>query len=189
MSTRSDDGISLIELLVYMMLSILVLLVIGGLLRSSLTANRTVTLGSQSASSAQIAAQSLTRGIHNASDIEVGGGGLWVMTRSMDSLQPGMWRCEAWAIEGGDLRWTTSSSAIPAPGAGSAANWPLLASGVKENGQAIFTKIGRSVQFVATVGASLGDVEQVGAPITINTTLVPKQPIIPAAVVRVPSCF
>lgn len=186
---RRDEGVSLVELLIYMLLAVTVLTIISAILINSLQAERTVRTSAQATDTAQLAAQSLNRGIHNASAIEVtspASGITLVRTRSIDSSAAGVWRCEAWVVANGQMRFTTSSAAIAPPTtAAAAASWLLLADGVEPIGaNPIFALAAdeRSVSVGFTVANGSG------VPITLDTTIVSKQPIPSTGKVTAP-CF
>ena len=70
LAAESDRGITLVELLVYMLLAIVVLTIVGSILINSFQAERQVRDAAQSNSTAQLVAESLGRGIRNASAVE-----------------------------------------------------------------------------------------------------------------------
>jgi len=186
---RRDDGVSLVELLIYMMLAVVVLTIIASILINSLRAENTVRTAADATSSAQLVAQSLNRGIHNASAIEVStpaAGITVVRTRSIDSSASGVWRCEAWVVADGELRTTTSSSAIAVPTTAAAAStWLLLAEGVAPIGSAPIFSLASDER---SLGLSFTVANGSGVPVTLDTTIVSKQPIPSTGKVTAP-CF
>lgn len=186
---RRDEGVSLIELLIYMLLAVTVLTIIAGILINSLQAERTVRSAAQATDTAQLAAQSLNRGIHNASAIEVSNpasGITLVRTRSIDSSVAGVWRCEAWVVADGQMRFVTSSAAITPPTtAAAASSWLLLADGVKPVGANPIFALASDERSLA-VGFTVANGS--GVPITLDTTIVSKQPIPSTGKVTAP-CF
>lgn len=172
-----DQGFTLVELLVYMLLAVVVLTIVSAILINSLRAENAVRVAAQATDSAQLVAQSLNRGVHNSSAIEVSApaaDAIVVRTRSLDSSSAGVWRCEAWAVFDGDLRTTNSTSTIPAPSlASDVSSWLLLAEGVEPIGadpMFVLDADGRSLAVSVTVAN--GD----GIPITLDTTIVSRQP-------------
>ncbi len=131
---QRDGGFTLIELLIYSMLSIVVLLIVGGIFINSLKAERAVRAASEGTSTAQLVAQSLTNGVRNASSAKVISptvGTRLLMTRSVGSDTTPVWSCRAWYFGNGQIRTITSNSAIPVPAApADVAGWMLLADGV-----------------------------------------------------------
>lgn len=186
---ESDDGVSLVELLIYMLLAVVVLTIIASILINSLQAERTVRTAAESTGTAQLVAQSLSRGIHNASAIEVSTPAsdvTVIRTRSLDSSAAGVWRCQAWAVVGGELRTISSDVAVAVPSTAAAiSGWLLLADGVDPIGSGpIFSLAAdeRSVSVNLTVDNGSG------VPITLDTTIVSKQPIPATGKVTAP-CF
>lgn len=186
---KSDEGISLVELLIYMLLAVVVLTIIASILINSLQAERTVRTAAESTGTAQLVAQSLNRGIHNASAIEVSTPAsdvTVIRTRSIDSSAAGVWRCQAWAVADGELRTVSSDIAVPIPTTAAAiSSWLLLADGVEPIGSGpIFSLAAddRSVSVNLTVENGSG------VPITLDTTIVSKQPIPSTGKVTAP-CF
>lgn len=186
---RGEDGVSLVELLIYMLLAVTVLTIISAILINSLQAERTVRSSAQATGTAQLAAQSLNRGIHNASAIEVtspASGITLVRTRSIDSSAAGVWRCEAWVVVGGQMRATTSSVAIAPPTtAAAASSWLLLIDGVQPIGANPIFSLAADERSLA-VGFTVANGS--GVPVTLDTTIVSKQPIPTTGKVSEP-CF
>lgn len=188
LAAESDRGITLVELLVYMLLAIVVLTIVGSILINSFQAERQVRDAAQSNSTAQLVAESLGRGIRNASAVEVSAptaDTLLLRTRSLDGSDAGSWYCQAWLISGGELRTSKSTTAIPAPDAATAATWTLLASDVEQIGASPILALAadeRSVDVRLTVG--VGE----GVPVTLDTVMVAQQPIPATGKVTAP-CF
>lgn len=175
----SDDGFTLVELLVYMLLAVVILTIVGGVLINSLRVENQVRDATAATDSAQIAAQSLGRGIRNASAIAVtqpDADSILIRTRSIDAQDTAEWSCNAWFV-GPDqrLRWTSSPVAIdPATVASDSSSWLLLADGVSPRGTTpIFSLAAdeRSVRVNMTVDNGNG------IPILLSTTIVSRQPI------------
>lgn len=187
--SERDDGVSLVELLIYMMLAVTVLTIIAAILINSLRAENTVRTSAAATDTAQLAAQSLNRGIHNASAIDVAtpaSGITIVRTRSIDSSAAGSWQCQAWAVAGGQLRTTTSSAAIPVPtSAAGVASWLLVAEGVEPIGANPIFSLAADERSLA-VGFTVANGS--GIPITLDTTIISKQPIPATGKVTAP-CF
>lgn len=173
----SEGGFTLVELLVYMLLAVVILTIVGGVLINSLRVEAQVRDASAAADTAQLASQSLGRGIRNASAIEVtqpDSDSVLVRTRSIDSQDTGDWFCNAWYV-GADrqLRWTNSPDAITSPTAAEAATWLLLAEGVAPTGGSpIFELEADERSLNVTFTVENGD----GVPILLDTTIVSRQP-------------
>ena len=184
-----DEGVSLVELLIYMMLAVTVLTIISAILINSLRAESAVRTSAEATDTAQLAAQSLTRGVHNASAIEVAtptADITVVRTRSIDSSSAGVWQCQAWAVADGQLRTTTSAAAISVPtSAAEVASWLLVAEGVEPIGSNPIFSLAADERSLA-VGFTVANGS--GIPITLDTTIISKQPIPATGKVTAP-CF
>lgn len=184
-----DDGVSLVELLVYMILAVTVLTIISAILINSLRTENTVRTSAEATDTAQLAAQSLNRGVHNASAIEVTTPAVditVVRTRSIDSSTDGIWQCQAWAVVDGQLRTTSSAAAIPVPtSAADVASWLLVTEGVASIGANPIFSLAADERSLA-VGFTVANGS--GVPITLDTTIVSKQPIPSTGKVTAP-CF
>ncbi len=185
---RRSEGFTLVELLVYMFLAVIVLTIVGSILINSLRAESQVRDAAQSNSAAQLVAESLGRGVRNASAIQVTtptADSVLLRTRSIDASATGSWFCHAWLWSNGELRTTRSASAIPTPDSATAANWLLLATDVEPAGSAPVFALGagdRSLDVALTVG--VGD----GVPVLLDSVMVAQQPIPATGKVTSP-CF
>ncbi|WP_168626189.1 MULTISPECIES: type II secretion system protein J [unclassified Cryobacterium] len=185
---RDERGITLVELIIYAMLSVLILSIVGGMLVNSLTAERIVRDSSQASNTGQLVAQSVTRGVRMASKLEVS-------TPTPDSVvmralivddalaSPATAHCEAWYFGNGELRTTRSPSAIPIPGShADAEGWTLLATGVAEVGaRPAFSVTGLSANLALELDT--GD----SSPLLIETSAVSRQQAPPTEVATL--CF
>lgn len=192
-----DDGITLVELLIYMFLSIIVLTIVGAVLINSFRVESQVRDAAQSASTAQLIAESIGVGVRNASAIQLtepAPGTLLLRTRSIDLSGAGDWNCQAWIVVGGELRTTRSTTAISGnPTAAATAGWTLLAADVKRVRTAptappsslapLFAISGDARSLDVRLSVGIAD----GIPVLIDTVMVAQQPIpiIPEA----PICF
>lgn len=133
-----DDGLTLVELLVYSLLLVGVFLIVGTIMISSLSIEQMVRTSTQTASNAQLAASSIESGVRNGTDFAVENVGddrvLLVRTAGSD---PGAvtWHCAAWYFSEstGTIRYTRSSSdsaPVVVPGS-EPVDWTLLASGIE----------------------------------------------------------
>ncbi|MHB1171413.1 MAG: hypothetical protein ACYCZY_02735 [Lacisediminihabitans sp.] len=138
-STLGDDaGLTMIELVFYMVLLSVVLLIAGGMLVSSLTTQRDVGSLTSAASVGQLVASNVEMGIRNASTLRAESPtalGQLLRSRSVTATGTGVstWQCRAWYLAGGGNFYTTQSTsgmvAAPSSSADLAA-WTLLAQGV-----------------------------------------------------------
>ncbi|SEH68148.1 MULTISPECIES: prepilin-type N-terminal cleavage/methylation domain-containing protein [unclassified Leifsonia] len=143
--TGTDQGFTLIELLIASLLLVVVLAIVGAMLASLQTASRRVDALSATSSSAQVAAESIERGIRNSSDFLLStpsGTDQLLIARTAQGGSTLTWICAAWyfsAANGGSIRYTQSPSAIAAPSSSALATWTLLASNVSPlSGSAVF---------------------------------------------------
>ena len=141
----NDQGFTLIELLIASLLLVVVLAIVGAMLASLQTASRRVDALSATSSSAQVAAESIERGIRNSSDFLLStpsGTDQLLIARTAQGGSTLTWICAAWyfsAANGGSIRYTQSPSAIAAPSSSALATWTLLASNVSPiSGGAVF---------------------------------------------------
>jgi type II secretory pathway pseudopilin PulG len=198
-SPLSDDsGFSIIELLVYIMLGVLVLTVVGVTLVNSIRGSILVRASAETAGGAQLVAQSLNRGIHNASAINVNKDSTVLLTRSIDSSPAGVWQCQAWIFTGTTIRTSTSPTAISLK---DVSKWTVLASNVKTidtvtpaSGKTKeSTEFGKVFELVADPLSTGSSVQQVrvrfiadglpiakplGRQVQVDTAIMPKQPIL-----------
>lgn len=170
--TGTDQGFTLIELLIASLLLVVVLAIVGAMLASLQTASRRVDALSATSSSAQVAAESIERGIRNSSDFLLtnpSGSDQMLVARTAQGGAALTWMCAAWyfsAANGGSIRYTQSSSAIAAPTSSALATWTLLTSNVSPlSGSAVFS--GTSPQL--TVGF-LGQ-SSYGGSVSISSTV------------------
>lgn len=182
---ETDEGFTLIELVIYVSLSVVVLLIVGGIFINSLNAERSVRGVNDATNQGQLVAQSVTNGVRNSSDIlltvPVTGAQL-LMTRSVGSAATPVWNCSAWYFANGEIRTKQSSSAIAVPTAAQLATWTLLNPSVKVNGSnPVFLKTGRRIDltFESKNGTSKA--------ILIKTSATSRQP--PPAGADSPICF
>jgi len=141
---HDDRGMTLPELIVASLVTVLVLIAAGGMYISTLQAQRTVSALSESATSAQLVARSIDAGVRNAVIVKPivtgadGGQLLVVCSAGADPDSIGYaWRAWYYSPTGdGELRTKTfsGSSAPTAPTASALAGWSLLLRGVTADG-------------------------------------------------------
>lgn len=192
----NERGFTLIELLVYSVLSIVVLLTVGGILINSLSAERVVKDSTESATAAQLVTQSVSHGVRNASAVwlsepTAGGQLLTVRTLGSESANPTRWFCQAWYFDGDEIRFTSSAVAIPEPTAVTALTWTLLASDVSDGPAAtgdiltVPTMVPPRRQVDMDFTVDTGG----GSPVRIKTSTVSRQPLLPTEVEISAPCF
>lgn len=172
---RDDEGFTLIELLVASMISLLVLIMVGSLLVNTLKTDRTVRTASQDATSAQLVAKSVSQGVRNATNFWHSPSGSVpeiLLTRTIGPSTGPDWVCRAWSFADGQVRTSTSSTAIPqTQTAASVQSWTLLADGVEATTSGsvalpVFRLSGRSVDLDLNVRTGTPE------PTLIHTTAV-----------------
>ncbi|MDY7541561.1 MULTISPECIES: PulJ/GspJ family protein [unclassified Cryobacterium] len=173
---QGQSGLTLIELMVAMVLTVLILAVAGGLFISTSKAQSTVTTGTQATDTAQAVARSIERGITNASEFTI-------LTSGSDSLLiartagPGstvVWKCNGWYYSAAnrDIRTTATADGtkIVLPSSAQLAAWTVLASNVLPTaGNQIFTLSGAS-----QLDLNLAVMVSGGVPVALTTTVLMK---------------
>ncbi len=147
---RSERGLTLVELLIYVVLLGVVLSIVVGIFISVNTTQKTVSAVVGASNQGQTAANQIASAINNASAVSVTtptAGDQMLLTRTAKPSSTVGWVCEAWYYQSaanaangvGSLRFTTSTSAIAAPSASTLATWTLVASAVTPaSGTAVF---------------------------------------------------
>lgn len=182
----SERGFTLVELLIYGMLLIIVLAIVGSMLASETTTSKTVNAVTTASTAAQLAANSVGKGIRNSSDFNLTtptGTDQLLVARTAQGGATISWVCAAWyysAAGGGTIRYTTSTTAIPAvPTAAALAGWTLLDSGVAPaSGTTIFSANGAAltIAFKGLAGSN--------APVAISSSAYSR-----AGSTGVPACY
>jgi type II secretory pathway pseudopilin PulG len=138
---------TLVELLIYIALSIVVLAVAGAMLISSTRAQTQVSAATSASTAGQLIMRSVQTGIRNASHVnlvEPGSGTQILTVRTQDGQTPAQWSCQAWYFApaaGGSLytKRTPETVAISAPTTESLSSWTLLGTNVSVSGARVFT--------------------------------------------------
>lgn len=181
----SDDGYTLVELLIYIVLSVVVLLIVGGIFLNSVNAERMVRGVNGATNSGQVAAQSVTNGVRNSSNIKLtapAAGTQLLMTRSVGSAATPVWTCNAWYVGSGAIRWKQSNTAIAAPTAAELATWTVLNADIKSVGTTpVFALTARRIDL--TFESKNGT----GKAVLVTTSAASRQP--PPAGADNPICF
>jgi Tfp pilus assembly protein PilW len=136
-----DAGLSLIELIVYILVASIVVIASGAILVNSWTTQRNVTTVTEATTRGQAMGSTIERAMRNALDFEVAAGGTELRVRT--SL-PGKLACQGFNLTTGQSRLSTRSSALPV----SAASWTPWQQGVVQNGTTpFFALIGDTVTY------------------------------------------
>lgn len=155
-----ESGFTLVELLIYSLLTVLVLAIVGGILISGMTAERLVRGVTEATSLGQIAANSVEQGVRNAAGFQLSAPNeddQLLLARSAGSGSVITWTCEAWYYSGIErtIRTFSSPSKIDIPNSNQLKTWRLLADGVSPyEGEQIFTNLGKrlALQFRVDAG-------------------------------------
>jgi hypothetical protein len=151
---RDESGITLIELIFYAMLSVVIAILVGGLLISSLTNQRNISAVGQGTSIGQEVVDSVEEGVRTASSVTVKTTtlGNWLVTRTatFTSSTAAAWTCRYWIYRSdGSLRYlSTTSGTTTLPTTTTGFNsWTLLAEGMTTSPTtaAFFTASGTGV--------------------------------------------
>ncbi|TFD66589.1 prepilin-type N-terminal cleavage/methylation domain-containing protein [Cryobacterium gelidum] len=186
----TEAGFTLVELLIYSVLSVVVLLIVGGILINSLRVERSVREASQASSAGQLVASSVSLGVRNASGIWQSAPGVVpqiLMVRTVGSAETPNWRCQAWSYDNGEVRTKYSTGAISMiQTSTSVKSWMILAEGAQPLIVAavpapVFTVAGRRVDLALDMSTGAG------RPVLISTSSVSRQPT--TSIGGLPTCF
>lgn len=170
----SNAGFTLVELLVYSVLMIVVLLIVGGFLISSLRAQNTVANATQASSAGQLVSRSVGHGVRNAISLSYSPAGIGVPEKltALTMSSDGTLICQAWAFDGDEVRTTTSAGKIST----SVSTWTLLGDGMQVHttmgATSLFTKVNED-----QVDLNLKVLVTGSEPVLVQTTAVSRQPI------------
>lgn len=134
-----DDGITLVEVLIAAVLSLIVLGVMAGMFISTTNAEANVRGLTTATTQSQLAWNTIDRSTRNSSIVAVAsvGSDMVLRARTVGSGTTAVWGCTAfyWSATDKTIRYSTSTSAIAAP-ANTAAqrSWTLLADNVVKTG-------------------------------------------------------
>jgi Tfp pilus assembly protein PilW len=140
----SDEGFTLMELVVASMLGIIVLLIVGSLLINGLRGQSSVTSITNATNDSQLAASTIQGDIRNATAVKTTsiGSDQFVVARVARGTNTVVtYECVAWyySASNDEIRSRESSTAITAPTAGALADWRLVASKITPKGSTVFS--------------------------------------------------
>ncbi len=157
---RDDtSGFTLVELIVASSLMVVIAVVIGNILITTLGSEKTIRTTTQATSSGQLVAQSLDKGVRNANWISsppyLASGEYFLAVRTASGTAVVSYSCQAWFISStGSAYVRTSSTAIAKPTGGNLTGWTLLTTGVERAGTAdILSVSGKQVTITFEVDA------------------------------------
>lgn len=148
--SSDDSGVTLVELILYVVIGALFVGLLAGLFATNLTSGQQTRSRDTATGTAQLVTESLQTSLRNAAAVRVDGSLLRAQVAKGDSA----WECRAWALQSGELRYTASPTAIPI---GSTTGWTTLATGVvgTKTGGSPFLLSGAdtiSIGYTVTVG-------------------------------------
>ena len=143
-SADSEDGLTLVELMVTVLLLTLVLGVVAGLMISTMNTEKSVRSVTTATTSGQLVVRTVEQGVRNAQAVTSASGPILfsltgpvasdqlLIVRSVGSAAAISTTCSAWYYQASSktLRNKTSPSVIPVPSATELASWALLADGI-----------------------------------------------------------
>ena len=142
---ESESGMSMVELIVYMVLSMIVLTIVANLWISGVRTEKSVTTVTTSTTAAQLATEAIQRGVRNASGFVVtkpSGDDQFLVMRTAGGDTNLTWNCQAWyySADQRSLRTKTIPTQILAPTTAQLGSWLLVAEGVSPvSGTQVFT--------------------------------------------------
>ena len=158
-----SSGFTLIELVVASSLTVIIAIVIGSMLISTLGSEKTIRTTTQATSAGQLVAQSIDKGVRNATwiDLTAVSGEYFLTVRTASSTAVVTYSCQAWYITpGGSAYVKSSSTKITKPTGGNVTGWTLLTTEVQQAGTtSILSRTGREVTITFEVDA--GDAQNV----------------------------
>jgi len=176
---RDEQGVSLIELMIYMSLLVIVSILAGSILISGLRGQRDISNVGSATSQAQLITSSVEAGIRSASTFDVStttvGQRLIARVGTFTAAGTATWQCRAWLFTTDKRLLTLSSTsgtvAAPANLAAAVSGWTLLASNVSiaAGSSALFTESGTAPKSILTIAAQVGVAGGTGNPAIVQT--------------------
>lgn len=181
---RDDRGFTLSEMIIVGLITTIILLAIGGMYISTVRAQQTISVLTETTNSAQLSARSIDAGVRNGvalRPIETGAdGGQLLVVCTVGASDAITHRWQAWYYSpenGGELRARTADPGTPpaVPDADELAGWTLLLSGVQplDGATTIFAIDGDDESLVSVRFFTSGD-DTNSATIDFTTHLAPR---------------
>ena len=180
LATDSDAGFSLVEMLVYIVLSALALAVLSSIMLNGLRTQKTVQSIDNATGVASLVSRSVEQGIGNADGVGTATAfsvtaatpaGQLLQARTAASTTAGIatWRCQAWYYSATNAAFYTATStsgavALPANTA-ALSSWVLLGSGVSAPSGIAFTATSSTLLKLTLTVSSTG-----APPVVVATT-------------------
>jgi len=158
--SKSEQGFTLVELIVYSALMLIVVALVAGFFMSGLTTTNRVQAVTSASRSGQVVADSIEMNIRNATDFHLSapvGTDQFLVARTAQRGPVLTWSCVAWyySVANGSIYFTQSDLAILRPTAADLLTWVLVDDSVAPlSGSAIFTATGQqlTVNFKSLAG-------------------------------------
>lgn len=178
-SDSHDEGITLVELLIYILLATIVGTIVASILINSLRVQVQIQDASAAAQGSFLAAEALGTAVRDSTALSqsvLPDGTIIVRTRSLDpsvesatTFGPDNFVCYAFAATADEIRFTTSETAISAADAAAVGSWTLLADGVQRTAPTtpIFAVLDGGTALRLALVTELGD----GGPQQLTTTI------------------
>lgn len=150
-----DDGISLIELIVYVLIASVLLLATAAILSNSWSTQRNVTNVTNATNRGQVMTSTIERAMRNAIafDVSVDGSTLLVHTSLTGSLA-----CQGFSLVTGESRMSLSPTAL-----GASSTWPVWQPGVAQRGSTpFFAETGTTVAYTFDITTTAAPVRFAG---------------------------
>ncbi|MBN9185009.1 hypothetical protein [Microbacterium sp.] len=165
-----DDGVTLVELIVYVVIAALVTGLMAGIFINGLRSQTAATDRDTATGRAGVVTNSLQTSLRNATAVNPGTGTGNTLIAVVTTGTSG-WQCRAWSLTStGNLVYKASSSSFSVA---STAGWTVLASGVKGSfaGGKVFSSISNTqVKYAFSVTTSASTVPISGA-VTAQATM------------------
>jgi hypothetical protein len=157
-SRIDDHGLSLIELVVYLLVSTLVLAGLATIFAAALTNDARTRERDTATGMAQLITNSVQTSVRNAVGAPVVSEG-GMLLRARVAVGSSGWECRGWVLDGDELKYRASAGAIAPHAYAEGDGWTTLAKGVVAAGPAGAAFVAQSARSVAlhlevTVGAA-----------------------------------
>jgi type II secretory pathway pseudopilin PulG len=154
---EDSSGFTLIELVVASSLTVIIAIVIGSMLITTLGSEKTVRTTTEATSVGQLVAQSIDKGVRNATwiDLTAASGEYFLTVRTASSTAVVTYSCQAWYITPAGSAYVKSSpTKITKPTGGNVTGWTLLTTEVQQAGTAsILSRTGREITITFEIDA------------------------------------
>lgn len=165
----NEAGFTLIELIIYVSLSVLILSLVGGFLLNGVRAERDVTSAAQAANTAQLIAESIKRDVRNATEIRVNDDHNLLVVRTAGMDETFALSCRSWYFD-------SATHAIYSVNEGAATEptttdpWTVRGEGISPiDGVPVFSRFG-----VSGAPVQLSFIVNGATPVVVSTSVTPR---------------